>query len=93
MQPWPPLIKMDAAVKEKVEKLFAGGTATMEKLRGHVTCRIFSTKLAVRGRGFRHDAFCAMPRCFRLKCMFNGSALYRADRAWFAVDMKRDISF
>ena len=24
-RPWPPLIKMDAAVKAKVEKLFSGG--------------------------------------------------------------------
>jgi hypothetical protein len=25
-RPWPPLIKMDAAVKAKVEKLFGGNT-------------------------------------------------------------------
>src|SRR6185436_2190096 len=36
-------------------------------------------------RGFRHDAFAPCP-LLSVKCMFNGSALYRADRAWFAVD-------
>ncbi len=37
------------------------------------------------GKGFRHDAFAPCP-LLSVKCMFNGSALYRADRAWFAVD-------
>src|SRR5882724_5963673 len=36
-------------------------------------------------RGFRHDAFAQCP-LLSVKCMFNGSALYRADRAWFAVN-------
>jgi AraC-like DNA-binding protein len=36
-------------------------------------------------RGFRHEAFAPCP-LLSVKCMFNGSALYRADRAWFAVD-------
>ena len=36
-------------------------------------------------QGFRHDAFAPCP-LLSVKCMFNGSALYRADRAWFAVD-------
>src|SRR5947207_4481166 len=36
-------------------------------------------------RGFRHDAFSPCP-LLSVKCMFNGSALYRADRAWFAVN-------
>src|SRR5260221_8462929 len=36
-------------------------------------------------RGFRHDGFAPSP-LLSVKCMFNGSALYRADRAWFAVD-------
>lgn len=36
-------------------------------------------------RGFRHDAFAPCP-LLSVKCMFNGTALYRADRAWFAVD-------
>ncbi len=36
-------------------------------------------------RGFRHDAFAPCP-LLSVKCMFNGSALYRADRAWFAVN-------
>ncbi len=36
-------------------------------------------------RGFRHDAFAPCP-LLSVKCMFNGRALYRADRAWFAVD-------
>jgi len=35
--------------------------------------------------GFRHDAFSPRP-LLSVKCMFNGSALYRADRAWFAVN-------
>jgi len=35
-------------------------------------------------RGFRHEAFAPCP-LLSVKCMFNGSALYRADRAWFAV--------
>src|SRR5580765_7024754 len=38
-------------------------------------------------RGFRHDAFAPCP-LLSVKCMFNGSALYRADRSWFAVDEK-----
>jgi AraC family transcriptional regulator len=38
-------------------------------------------------RGFRHDAFAPCP-LLSVKCMFNGSALYRADRAWFAVNEK-----
>ena len=36
-------------------------------------------------RGFRHNAFAPCP-LLSVKCMFNGRALYRADRAWFAVD-------
>src|SRR6266699_4341804 len=36
-------------------------------------------------RGFHHDAFAPCP-LLSVKCMFNGSALYRADRAWFAVN-------
>ena len=36
-------------------------------------------------RGFCHDAFAPCP-LLSVKCMFNGKALYRADRAWFAVD-------
>src|SRR5580765_4817205 len=36
-------------------------------------------------RGFRHDGFAPCP-LLSVKCMFNGSALYRADRAWFSVD-------
>jgi len=36
-------------------------------------------------RGFRHDAFAPCP-LLSVKCMFNGRAVYRADRAWFAVD-------
>jgi len=36
-------------------------------------------------KGFRHAAFAPCP-LLSVKCMFNGSALYRADRAWFAVD-------
>ena len=36
-------------------------------------------------RGFRHDAFAPCP-LLSVKCMFNGRALYHADRAWFAVD-------
>src|SRR6266700_5285882 len=36
-------------------------------------------------KGFRHDALAPCP-LLSVKCMFNGSALYRADRAWFAVD-------
>src|ERR1051325_8785562 len=36
-------------------------------------------------RGFRHDAFASCP-LLSVKCMFNGSALYRADRAWFTVN-------
>src|SRR5436190_24349098 len=36
-------------------------------------------------RGFRHDGFAPCP-LLSVKCMFNGSALYRADRAWFAVN-------
>jgi len=36
-------------------------------------------------RGFRHHAFAQCP-LLSVKCMFNGSALYRADRAWFAVN-------
>jgi AraC-like DNA-binding protein len=36
-------------------------------------------------KGFRHDAFAACP-LLSVKCMFNGSALYHADRAWFAVN-------
>jgi AraC-like DNA-binding protein len=36
-------------------------------------------------RGYRHDAFAPCP-LLSVKCMFNGSALYRADRAWFAVN-------
>jgi len=36
-------------------------------------------------RGYRHDAFAASPQ-LSVKCMFNGSALYRADRSWFGVN-------
>jgi AraC-like DNA-binding protein len=36
-------------------------------------------------KGFRHDAFAPCP-LLSVKCMFNGSALYRADRAWFSVN-------
>lgn len=36
-------------------------------------------------QGFRHDAFAPCP-LLSVKCMFNGSALYRADRAWFEVN-------
>src|SRR5437016_8743827 len=36
-------------------------------------------------RGFHHDAFAPCP-LLSVKCMFNGSALYHADRAWFAVN-------
>jgi AraC-like DNA-binding protein len=36
-------------------------------------------------RGFRHDAYAPSP-LLSVKCMFNGTALYRADRAWFAVN-------
>src|SRR6185369_5952710 len=36
-------------------------------------------------QGFCHDAFASCP-LLSVKCMFNGSALYQADRAWFAVD-------
>src|SRR5882672_10156848 len=36
-------------------------------------------------QGYRHDAFAPCP-LLSVKCMFNGSALYRADRAWFAVN-------
>jgi AraC family transcriptional regulator len=36
-------------------------------------------------RGFRHEAFASCPR-LSVKCIFNGNALYHADRAWFAVD-------
>lgn len=36
-------------------------------------------------KGFRHDAFAPCP-LLSVKCMFNGSALYRADHAWFAVN-------
>jgi AraC-like DNA-binding protein len=36
-------------------------------------------------KGFRHDAFAPCP-LLSVKCMFNGRALYRADRAWFAVN-------
>src|ERR1041385_4108313 len=35
--------------------------------------------------GCRHDAFAPCP-LLSVKCMFNGSALYRADRAWFSVN-------
>jgi AraC-like DNA-binding protein len=35
-------------------------------------------------RGFRHDAVAPKP-LLSIKSMFNGSALYRADRAWLAV--------
>src|SRR6266567_3049474 len=37
-------------------------------------------------QGFRHDAFAPCP-LLSVKCMFNGSALYRADRAWFSVTL------
>src|SRR5439155_23308841 len=46
--------------------------------------RLQETSLFV-ARGFRHDAFAPSP-LLSVKCMFNGTALYRADRAWFAVD-------
>src|SRR5690242_3989711 len=36
-------------------------------------------------RGFRHDAFSPCP-LLSVKCMFNGSALYRADHSWFSVN-------
>jgi AraC family transcriptional regulator len=36
-------------------------------------------------RGFRHEAFAPCP-LLSVKCMFNGRALYRADRTCFAVD-------
>jgi AraC-like DNA-binding protein len=36
-------------------------------------------------RGFRHEAFAPCP-LLSIKCMFNGRALYQADRAWYAVD-------
>jgi AraC-like DNA-binding protein len=36
-------------------------------------------------RGFQFDAFAPDP-LLSIKCMFNGSARYRADRAWFSVD-------
>jgi len=36
-------------------------------------------------QGFRHHAWAACP-LLSVKCMFNGRALYRADRAWFSVD-------
>src|SRR5262245_42564036 len=35
--------------------------------------------------GFRHDAFAPCP-LLSVKCVFNGSALYRADHAWFSVN-------
>src|SRR5216117_3856408 len=36
-------------------------------------------------QGFRHEAFAPCP-LLSVKCLFNGSALYRADRAWFSVN-------
>jgi len=36
-------------------------------------------------KGFRHDAYSPCP-LLSVKCMFNGSALYHADHAWFAVN-------
>jgi hypothetical protein len=36
-------------------------------------------------QGFRHHAWAACP-LLSVKCMFNGRALYRADRSWFSVD-------
>ena len=36
-------------------------------------------------RGSRFQAFAPEP-LLSIKCMFNGRALYRADRAWFSVD-------
>src|SRR5437588_3074667 len=36
-------------------------------------------------RGFRHDAFAPCP-LLSVKCMFNGNALYRPDRAYFSLD-------
>src|SRR5882724_4514895 len=36
-------------------------------------------------KGRRHDAFSPCP-LLSIKCMFNGSALYHADHAWFAVN-------
>lgn len=35
-------------------------------------------------RGYRHHALAPCPE-LSVKCMFNGRALYRADRAWFSV--------
>src|SRR5438045_2381864 len=36
-------------------------------------------------KALRHDAFSRCP-LLSVKCMFNGSALYHADRAWFGVN-------
>jgi AraC family transcriptional regulator len=36
-------------------------------------------------QGFQHHAYAAAPR-LSVKCMFNGRAIYRVGRAWFAVD-------
>src|SRR5580765_2065615 len=41
--------------------------------------------LLFEAKGFRHDAFAPCP-LLSVKCMFNGNALYRADRAWFGVN-------
>ena len=77
--------KLAAAMKAKMEKML--GERMPEQERWSVMPPAPPLKLASMfvARGFRHDAFSPCP-LLSVKCMFNGSALYRADRAWFAVN-------
>src|SRR6266404_9515671 len=75
---------MDAAVMAKEENWIANQPQIRELKQVLPAPSLQQASLFV-ARGFRHDAFAPCP-LLSVKCMFNGSALYRADRAWFAVN-------
>jgi len=78
-------IKTDKAMQANVKKL------PVAQMSEHESSGIMSTVTSLQqaslfvARGFRHHASASCP-LLSVKCMFNGSALYRADRAWFAVN-------
>jgi len=81
---WPLAIKMDEAVMAKGENRIANEPQIRDTQQIMPAPPLQQASLFV-AQGFRHDAFAPCP-LLSVKCMFNGSALYRADRAWFSVN-------
>src|SRR5438067_7783948 len=74
-----------AGEKAKVEKLLGERRPEQERSGVMPPAPPLQQASLFAARGFRHDAFSPCP-LLSIKCMFNGSALYHADHAWFAVN-------